>query len=171
MNACTTLYSYSVHRLSGIVRNMKPATSWSVDQKRVSNTTWWARNLRSENRVAMRLAVSLLESEMRTITKILGVSALAAVMTSVTMVQDAEAQRYRRGVGIGLGIVGGAIIAGAIANEARARDRAYYYAPAPAYAPGPGCGHLRAKAVWAEDHGHYGRARYYWGAYRDCRGY
>jgi hypothetical protein len=111
---------------------------------------------------------------MSPIGKILGVSALATVVTATAMVQDAEAQRYRRGVGIGLGIIGGAIIAGAIADSARARDRGYYYAPAPAYGYAPargGCAHLRHKAAWHEDNGMPRRAAYYWSAYRDCRGY
>lgn len=111
---------------------------------------------------------------MRPIPKILGVAALATVMTSMTMVQDAEAQRYRRGVGIGLGIIGGAIIAGAIADSARARDRGYAYRePAPAYAYGPArsCGHLRNKAAYFEDQGMPRRAAYYYDAFRDCRGY
>lgn len=106
---------------------------------------------------------------MKTTYKILGVTALATVMTATAMVQDAEAQRYRRGVGIGLGIIGGAIIAGAIADSARARDRGYYSAYGAA--PAPSCGHLRHKAIWHEDNGMPRRAAYYWRAYQDCRGY
>jgi hypothetical protein len=70
----------------------------------------------------------------KTITALLAVAALAGSLT----VTPAQAQRGW-GAGVAAGLIGGAIVGGAIASS---RPYPYYYGPPPAYVggpAGPGC--------------------------------
>jgi hypothetical protein len=87
-------------------------------------------------------------------------SALALAITSAVLVDSASAYS-RRGAALGVGIVAGAIIAGAaVANS---RERVYVR-------EAPGCGEYRRRAVWNEQNGNGRRAAYWWDRFEDCRG-
>ncbi len=97
---------------------------------------------------------------MNKIAKASAYSALALALTSAVMVDTASAYS-RRGTALGIGVVAGALIAGAaIANS---RERVYVR-------EAPGCGEYRRRAVWNEQNGNGRRAAYWWDRFEDCRG-
>jgi len=98
----------------------------------------------------------------KTIFALLAVATIAAATLAAP--QSAQAQRWRGGPGIGLGILGG-VVAGAIIGSAIANHPGYYtyddyYADAPMDCP---YGGYWARRAWRDDYGntHYGRPRYF----------
>jgi hypothetical protein len=105
---------------------------------------------------------------MKTMTKIATVCALGVGLAATVVIDTADASRRvrNRNLAIGGAIVAGALIAGAASSGA-------YASPGSAYVVrrGPGCGEYRRRAIWAEERGDYGRARYWWNRFEDCRAY
>jgi hypothetical protein len=102
---------------------------------------------------------------MNSLTKIALVGALATGVTATVAVDTADAQRrVARNLVIG-GLVAGAVIAGAAASSRAYAEPGYVVRRA------PGCGEFRRRAIWAEERGDYGRARYWWHRFEDCRAY
>jgi hypothetical protein len=91
-------------------------------------------------------------------------SAVLAAAVVVSAIAPAHADRNGRiGAGIAVGVIAGAIIAGAAVN-ARASE-----GPVRVYS-GPDCREFRRKARWAEENGQPRRAQYYWDRHAECRG-
>ena len=102
---------------------------------------------------------------MYSLTKFAAAAALATGVTATVAVGTADAQsRAARNAIIG-GIVAGAVIAGAAASSRAYAEPGYVVRRA------PGCGEFRRRAIWAEERGDYGRARYWWDRFEDCRAY
>lgn len=101
---------------------------------------------------------------MTPLTKVALAAALATGVTATVAVDTADAQRRARNVIIG-GLVAGAVIAGAAASSRAYAEPGYVVRRA------PGCGEFRRRAIWAEERGDYGRARYWWDRFEDCRAY
>jgi hypothetical protein len=94
--------------------------------------------------------------------KPMAVMALGVAMT-MTSIAGAEAgTRGRIGTGIAVGVVAGALVAGAIASSRGARAETVYVAP--------DCSEYRRQAKYYERTGRWGRAEEAWDRYRDCRG-
>ena len=91
------------------------------------------------------------------------IAALGAGLFATTMIDIAEASRRVRTRNA---IIGAVVAGGLIAGASGA-----YASPGYVVRRGPGCGEYRRRAIYAEDRGDYGRARYWWNRYEDCRAY
>jgi len=102
-------------------------------------------------------------SRLRAITALLATAGVTAVATlAVSMASPAYAWRGGWGPGIGLGILGGAIVGGAIASQ-----NPYYYGPGYGYGPGyygPGYGYYGAAPAYVDD-GCYWQRQRFWDGY------
>lgn len=97
---------------------------------------------------------------MKSIAKTAGIAALSVAMLTAVSVDNAEAARRGRIVGgVAVGLIAGAIIAGAAAN-ANARERVYVR----------DCSEFRRNARYNENIGRSSRAQYWWDRYAECRG-
>jgi heme A synthase len=98
---------------------------------------------------------------MNMLTKAGAVATLSVAMLTSMQVNNAEAQRRGRNAAIGLGIVAGAIIAGAAVANARGERT---------YVRSRDCGEFRRNARYNEEIGRSSRAAYWWDRYSECRG-
>lgn len=93
--------------------------------------------------------------------KPLSMALIAATMSVATVDMANAGYRGRVGTGVAVGLGLGLLAGAAVAGERRYEPGYYGYAD---------CSELRRRAMYFEDTGRPGRADYWWGRWHECTG-